>query len=63
MKFTTLMKIFTEIKVDQCIDNVTEQWKKIEYMKIYDIDDIVTAQKQPQPQQQNYHNCSWVETR
>ena len=23
--------------------------------------DIVTAQQQPQPQQQNNHNCSWVE--
>ena len=26
-------------------------------------DEIVTAQKQPQPQQQNNHNCSWVETK
>ena len=25
--------------------------------------DIVTAQQQPQPQQQNNHNCSWVETK
>ena len=24
---------------------------------------IVTAQQQPQPQQQNNHNCSWVETK
>ena len=24
---------------------------------------IVTAQQQPQPQQQNKHNCSWVETK
>ena len=23
---------------------------------------IVTAQQQPQPRQQNNHNCSWVET-
>ena len=27
------------------------------------IDFIVTAQQQPQPQQQNNHNCSWVETK
>ena len=26
-------------------------------------EDIVTAQQQPQPQQQNNHNCSWVETK
>ena len=25
--------------------------------------DVVTAQQQPQPQQQNNHNCSWVETK
>ena len=25
--------------------------------------EIVTAQQQPQPQQQNNHNCSWVETK
>ena len=24
---------------------------------------IVTAQQQPQPKQQNNHNCSWVETK
>ena len=24
---------------------------------------IVTAQQQPQSQQQNDHNCSWVETK
>ena len=24
---------------------------------------IVTAQQQPQPQQQNNQNCSWVETK
>ena len=24
---------------------------------------FVTAQQQPQPQQQNNHNCSWVETK
>ena len=24
---------------------------------------IVTAKQQPQPQQQNNHNCSWVETK
>ena len=24
---------------------------------------IFTAQQQPQPQQQNNHNCSWVETK
>ena len=24
---------------------------------------IVTAQQQPQPQQQNNHNCRWVETK
>ena len=24
---------------------------------------IVTAQQQPQPQQQNNHNCCWVETK
>ena len=27
------------------------------------IDIIVTAQQQPQPQQQNNQNCSWVETK
>ena len=26
-------------------------------------DHVVTAQQQPQPQQQNIHNCSWVETK
>ena len=25
--------------------------------------DIITAKQQPQPQQQNNHNCSWVETK
>ena len=30
----------------------------------YDVNtNIVTAQQQPQPQQQNNHNCSWVETK
>ena len=24
---------------------------------------IVTAQQEPQPQQQNNHDCSWVETK
>ena len=24
---------------------------------------MVTAQQQPQPQQQNNHNCSWAETK
>ena len=26
-------------------------------------ENIVTAQQQPQPQQQNNHNCSWFETK
>ena len=30
---------------------------------IMDLNSIVTAQQQPQPQQQNNHNCSWVETK
>ena len=33
------------------------------YMHLGYLNDIITAQKQPQPQQQNNHNCSWVETK
>ena len=50
------------------------QWHTSKYpilLKTLDIDgafwnsklDIVTAQQKPQPQQQNNHNCSWVETK
>ena len=46
-------------------------WKIFQslWINLYDQDGsfdthvIVTAQQQPQPQQQNNHNCSWVETK
>ena len=33
------------------------------YFWVLSIYFVVTAQQQPQPQQQNNHNCSWVETK
>ena len=45
-------------KVDQ---NPSETFDDVLMNNILDaVDQIVTAQQQPQPQQQNNHNCSWV---
>ena len=41
-----------------------EKWKDdLKIFWFYEDQSVVTAQQQPQPQQQNNQNCSWVETK